>query len=407
MITSFGRFRRSPASSIYKCLIVMFLILSLVGSISFPRTAQAHAYSASYTQITMDNQKTELVFSIDTLSILELLPKIDKNQNWVLEESEIKEEEHHLEELITEGLTLDKGNEEQTPEVEKMEIVKKENKIFLSTYMNFPAFSPGDTISFNDGFYANDTGTNYVNLISASFLGQASEGVLQGKERTWTILLTEVQQEQGSESGQAIQPNPDQQQPDQSQTNQPVKPSSTSSWFSFFKLGTLHILTGYDHLLFLIALLLRKQTFKQYAAIVTAFTIAHSITLTLAVLGWITLPSRFVEATIAFSICYVALENIFKKEIRHRWGITFLFGLIHGLGFATILREMAIPKTHLAVALINFNLGIEFVQLLIVLLLLPILSYMFKLKSSGKIVKYGSFVITGLGAIWLVERIFF
>lgn len=75
-----------------------------------------------------------------------------------------------------------------------------------------------------------------------------------------------------------------------------------------------HILTGYDHLLFLFALLLRKQTLKQYAAIITAFTLAHSITLTLAVLGWISLPSRVVESVIALSICYVALENIFRKK---------------------------------------------------------------------------------------------
>ena len=304
-------------------------------------------------------------------------------------------------ELITEGLTLDKDNKEQTPKVEKMELVKRENKEFLSTTIIFPAFSPGDTIVYNDGFYFNDTGTNYVDLISASFMGQTSEAVLQGTERSWTILLTEVQQEQGQ--GQTIQPGTDQNQPE---APNPIQKSSTSSWFSFFKLGMLHIITGYDHLLFLFALLLRKQTVKQYISIVTSFTLAHSITLTLAVLGWITLPSRFVEATIAFSICYVALENILRKEIKHRWSITFLFGLIHGLGFASILKEMSIAKSHLAIALINFNLGIETVQLAIVLLLLPLLTYLFKLKISRKIVQIGSLVIFILGAIWLVERIF-
>ncbi|MBV7505702.1 HupE/UreJ family protein [Bacillus sp. sid0103] len=345
----------------------------------------------------MDNQKTELVFTLDTLSLIELLPDIDQNKNWVLEKSEIKKERHHLEELITEGLTLDKNNKEQTPKVETMKLVKKENKEFLSTTLSFPAFSAGDTIVYNDGFYFNDTGTNYVDLISADFIGQTSEAVLQGKERSWTILLTEVQQEQGQD--QTTQPETQQTQP------KPVKQSSTSTWFSFFKLGMLHIITGYDHLLFLFALLLRKQTVKQYISIVTSFTLAHSITLTLAVLGWITLPSRFVEATIAFSICYVALENIFRKEIKHRWSITFLFGLIHGLGFASILKEMEIAKSHLAVALINFNLGIEAVQLVIVLLLMPILAYLFKLKISHRIVQIGSLIIFILGAIWLVERI--
>ncbi|MEH7075110.1 HupE/UreJ family protein [Neobacillus drentensis] len=377
-----------------------FLAILLLSFIALPKTADAHAYSASYSKITMDEKETELVFTLDSLSLIELLPDIDLNKNWVLEKSEIKKARHHIEELITEGLTLDKNNKEITPKVETMKLVKKENKEFVSTTLIFPAFKPGDTIAYNDGFYFNDTGANYVDLISASVLGQTSEAVLQGKERTWTILLTEIQQEQGQD--QTTQPDTEQ----KTKTATPVQPSSTSTWFSFFKLGMLHILTGYDHLLFLFALLLRKQTLKQYISIVTSFTLAHSITLTLAVLGWITLPSRFVESMIAFSICYVALENIFRKEIKYRWSITFLFGLIHGLGFASILREMEIAKSHLAVALINFNLGIETVQLAIVLLLVPLLAYLYKLKISQKIVRYGSIIIFILGAIWLVQRIF-
>ncbi|MGG3467489.1 HupE/UreJ family protein [Neobacillus pocheonensis] len=380
-------------------LTLLLLSFFLLTFLTLPSNASAHAYSASYTKITMDQKHTEIVFTLDTLSIIELLPAIDKNKNYVLEKSEINKNRHHLEELVTEGLTLDKDNKEQTAKVEEFKLVKKENKEYLSIYMSFPPFSPGETIVFNDGFYFNDTGANYINLLSASWMGETSEAVLQGKERTWTILLTEVQQEQG----QTTQPDTSQVQPD---TAKPVEKPAASSWFSFFKLGMMHILTGYDHLLFLFALLLRKQTFKQYAAIVTSFTIAHSITLSLAVLGWITLPSRFVEATIAFSICYVAVENIFRKEIRHRWSITFLFGLIHGLGFASILREMSIPKSHLAVALINFNLGIEAVQLTIVLLFLPLLSLLYKLKSTRKIVVYGSYAIVTLGAIWFVQRIF-
>ncbi|OIK16325.1 hypothetical protein BIV60_04725 [Bacillus sp. MUM 116] len=397
-----GENRRGQTSTIYRFCIPIFLFVMFISCVFQPFTAEAHAYSASYTKITMDPTKTEVVFSIDTLSIIELIDGIDKNKDWVLQQSEIDQEKHHIEELLTEGIALDKDNKEQTPELEKMKIVKKSNKIFLSVYLKYPGVSPGETISFNDGFYANDPTTNYVNLLSANYQGETSETALQGDNRTWTMLLTEVQQEQQTDSGQTVQDH-------YQKKTQPAAYAqpTTSTWFSFFKLGMMHILTGYDHLLFLLALLLRKQTFKQYAAIVTSFTIAHSITLTLSVLGLVTLPSRFVEATIAFSICYVAVENIFKKKIRHRWTITFLFGLIHGLGFATLLREMAIPKKDLAVSLINFNLGIEAVQLTIVLLLLPLLTYMFKQKVSGKIVRYGSIIIVVLGAIWLVQRLIF
>ncbi|MFJ5758979.1 HupE/UreJ family protein [Neobacillus sp. NPDC093182] len=250
----------------------------------------------------------------------------------------------------------------------------------------------------------NDPATNYVNLISFEFAGTTGQAILQGKERTWTILLAEAQEEQ-PQDGQTAQPKENQEQQDQSEANPQVE-KSNSSWFSFFKLGMLHILTGYDHLLFLLALLLRKQTFKQYAAIITSFTIAHSITISLAVLGVITLPSRFVESVIAFSIVYVALENIFRKEIRHRWGLTFLFGLIHGLGFANILKEMNIPRGDLAVAIVNFNIGIEVVQLALVLLVLPLLTYMFKLQSSKIIIRIGSIIVAALGAFWLIERLF-
>ncbi|WML43961.1 HupE/UreJ family protein [Neobacillus sp. PS3-40] len=385
-----------------RLLTLLLLSFILLPFLLFPSNASAHAYSASYTKITMDSKKTEVVFSLDTLSIFELIKGIDKNKNWVLEKSEIKHNKHKLEEILSEGIALDKDNKEQTAKIDQMKLVKKQDKVFLSVYMTFPSFKPGETISFNDGFYANDSATNYVDLISASYEGQTSENVLQGKDRVWTMLVTEVQQEQGATDVQSISPDTH---PVQTAQATPVK--ETSTWFSFFKLGALHILTGYDHLLFLLALLIRKQTFKQYAAIVTSFTIAHSITLSLAVLGMVTIPSRFVEATIALSICYVALENIFRKEIKWRWSITFIFGLIHGLGFASILREMSIPKSHLAVALVNFNLGIEAVQLSIVLLLLPLLILIQRNKSYGKMVRGGSFIIALLGAFWLVERIFF
>jgi hydrogenase/urease accessory protein HupE len=384
--------------------LLNILAILIILSTLFPSLAHAHAYSASYTNIKMDPEETEFVFSIDTLSIIELIEDIDKNKNNELEKSEMKAENHELEELVHHHLTLDLNNRQQEPTLEKMVLEKKEDKKFLTYYLTFPAFSAGDTLSLNDGLYVNDPAANYVNLISFEFAGTTGQAILQGKERTWTILLTEAQEEQ-PQDGQTAPPDESSEQENQSEAA-PSEETTNSGWFSFFKLGMLHILTGYDHLLFLLALLLRKQTFKQYAAIITSFTIAHSITISLAVLGIITLPSRFVETVIAFSIVYVALENIFRKEINHRWGLTFLFGLIHGLGFANILKEMNIPKADLAVALVNFNIGIEVVQLALVLLVLPLLTYMFKLKSSGLIIKAGSIIVAALGAFWLIERIF-
>ena len=114
---------------------------------------------------------------------------------------------------------------------------------------------------------------------------------------------------------------------------------------SFFLLGIEHILTGYDHLLFLLALILRGGNLWSLFKIITAFTIAHSITLALAALNIVMLPERLVEATIALSIAYVAAENLFmRKAVSHRWAVSFLFGLVHGFGFSNVLRELGLPK---------------------------------------------------------------
>lgn len=378
-------------------LKLFFVIFAFI-IYTFPSMASAHPYSASFTTIQFLENETKFEFSIDALSIIELQEDIDANENNVLEMSEIEEDQDHLVEFLTHTVILDKNNEQQEPEVLDIKIEKKENKDFLTISLKYPAYQPGDTITINDGLYFNDNDTNYVNLLTASYAGESSQAALQGDNRSWTILLTEEQQEQQAGDQQENVAEP-------AQESEPVA-KTTSSWLSFFKLGMSHILTGYDHLLFLFALLLRKQTFKQYALIVTSFTIAHSITLSMAVLGIMDLPSKFVESFIALSIIYVAAENIFKKEVNHRWGLTFVFGLIHGLGFANILQEMNLSKTNLATALVSFNIGIEVVQLAIVLLLLPLLAYMHKLNASSKIIKYGSVVIILLGAYWLVQRMF-
>ncbi|MGE6487368.1 HupE/UreJ family protein [Paenisporosarcina sp. NPDC076898] len=367
-----------------------FLLLLLLFSLLHPLKVDAHAYSASYTSIDIQESRTELTFTIDSLSLIELVEDVDVNGNEKIGKKELKKAEHHLEELISETLVIDKNNTELHASLEKTEIKEIDNTEFIRFHFAYEGFQPGDTLTLMDGFYVDDSATNYINLVSSSYYGETSETVIQGNERTWTKLITEVQMEQGSENASAGTHSTDQ----------------DSSWLAFFKLGAMHILTGYDHLLFLFALLLRKQTLKQYIAIVTAFTIAHSITISLSVLGMISLPSLFVEAVIALSIIYVALENIFRKEVKHRWGLTFGFGLIHGLGFASILKEMNLPSNRLFTALFNFNIGIEVVQILLVLALLPLLNYMQKQKYARQFVTYGSVLIALMGGYWLIERLF-
>ena len=179
--------------------------------------------------------------------------------------------------------------------------------------------------------------------------------------------------------------------------------------------GIEHIAIGYDHIAFLLAVIVLGRRFWPLFAAVTAFTVAHSITLTLAVLGWVVLPARIVEPLIAATIVYVAAENFFIRDIRHRWGLTFVFGLVHGFGFASVMREYGIPDHALIPALAAFNVGVEAGQILIVAL--AVLAWRAGFALGGKAGVRGDaalqrrvslVVSTGvllLGLYWLGERL--
>ncbi len=173
---------------------------------------------------------------------------------------------------------------------------------------------------------------------------------------------------------------------------------------SFFVLGVSHILEGYDHLLFLLAVLLVGGSIARLAGIVTAFTVAHSITLALASLGVFTLPPRPVEAMIAASIIYVAAENVLRDRADHRWLITFVFGLVHGFGFAGVLSEAGLVEGQVLVPLLGFNLGVESGQLLVVLVAVPVLRVLMKRLGERRVRSTLSWLVMGAGAVWLVER---
>ena len=175
----------------------------------------------------------------------------------------------------------------------------------------------------------------------------------------------------------------------------------------FFRLGVEHILTGYDHLLFLVALLLRGGRLLSLLKIITAFTVAHSVTLALAVLGVVTIPDRIVEPVIAASIVRVVLENVLLRNASsQRWLVSFLFGLVHGFGFASAIQPLALPRGRLALALLGFNLGVETGQALVVVLLLPLLLWMRGSVWEPRVVRAASLAVAAIGGAWLIERLF-
>ncbi len=178
----------------------------------------------------------------------------------------------------------------------------------------------------------------------------------------------------------------------------------------FVPAGIHHILIGPDHLLFLVGLLLLGGTIRQLALVVTSFTVAHSITLSLAALNLVSPPARIIEPAIALSIVYVGADNLLVRDGRDvRAWIALTFGFIHGFGFASVLREMDLPSRALGWSLFSFNLGVEIGQLMVVV---PVALAFSMLRSrseaAGRRLAFaGSLVVVAAGAFWFIQRVFF
>jgi hypothetical protein len=200
-------------------------------------------------------------------------------------------------------------------------------------------------------------------------------------------------------------------------------PSGLETLRQYVVEGIWHIWIGFDHILFLMALLLPAVLARQGGSwmptpglrratvevlkIVTAFTVAHSITLSLAVLGVVSLPSRVVESVIAASVVLAALNNLRGTVDRRRWVMAFVFGLVHGFGFASVLADLGLPQGALALALVGFNVGVELGQLAIVAVFLPVA---FALRATPfyrvGVLRFGSLLVALLASWWFVQRAF-
>jgi hypothetical protein len=208
--------------------------------------------------------------------------------------------------------------------------------------------------------------------------------------------------------------------------HQTFKLAGANLWQQFFDYlaaGVDHIWTGYDHILFLLSLLLPavvvpgskrwepsesfRVAFLDVLRIVTAFTVAHSITLSLATLQVVSLPARISESAIALSVIFAALNNVFPIIRASRWMVAFCFGLVHGFGFASVLTDLGLPRGALAVALVGFNLGVEVGQIAIVGVFLPLAYFLRRTWLYRDVVLMGgSCAIVAVAALWFIERAF-
>ena len=235
---------------------------------------------------------------------------------------------------------------------------------------------------------------------------------IEGLSGTMTDVLVRIVYFDGTEVARRVKPD------------NPVfvvdaKPSPFQVAWTYFVLGVEHILLGIDHLLFVLALMLIVSDWKKLVGTITAFTIAHSITLALATLGFVHVPGPPVEAIIALSIVFVAVEIIRGRQgkpgltARAPWVVAFTFGLLHGFGFAGALTEIGLPQNAIPMALLMFNVGVEVGQLLFVAILVVVYQLVvklliarLKLETPEWAFRLPAYLIGGVAAFWTIERVY-
>ncbi|MGD9056099.1 MAG: HupE/UreJ family protein [Desulfobacterales bacterium] len=260
-------------------------------------------------------------------------------------------------------------------------------------------------------------GGAYIERWQATCEGGLDDGtiVIEGLEATRTDVLARVEHSSGQTQTVRLTPS----QPELKVTK---TAGSAAVVRTYFKLGVEHILLGFDHLLFVLALLLLVEGWRRLVATITAFTAAHSLTLAAATLGWLQVPQAPVEAVIALSIMFVAVEVLHRYRgrtgiaTRKPWIVAFTFGLLHGLGFAGALQAVGLPDHAIPLALAFFNVGVEAGQLLFVAAVFLLFTAAKQLVSrltttAGRTFWTGavmtratSYLIGTLAAFWLIER---
>ena len=245
---------------------------------------------------------------------------------------------------------------------------------------------------------------NSTMVCSEGLAGQTIE--IEGLDSTSTDVLVRITHTDGTSLMQRLTP-----------TQRSFEVAAEQSFWDVAKtytiIGVEHILMGIDHLLFVFALLLIVIGWRRLVGTITAFTLAHSITLVAATMGWLSVPQAPVEAVIALSILFLAVEIIHSQQgkvglaERSPWLIAFIFGLLHGFGFAGALAEVGLPEQSIPQALLFFNVGVELGQLIFVFSVLAI-AWIIKKIFTQELLRKGelgiAYVIGSLAAFWLIER---
>ena len=373
------------------------LVLFAVGLL-LAATAWAHKPSDSYLTLRAQDGKGDVTARWDiALRDLDYVLQLDRDTNGELTWGEVRQRTEDISRYATAHLQLSTGDKEcpwETTAPLQLEHHSDGTYAVLSLVAHCPNLDAGLKAHYSLFFDVDPSHRGLVQWIAP--------GAATGETAAQALIFGT----ESSEQSLALQP--------------------TGAWQTLRQYlvdGVWHIWIGYDHILFLLSLLLpavlvrrgnqwqgveRLPTaVKEVLKVVTAFTLAHSITLTLAALQVISLPSRLVESTIAASVVFAALNNLKGTIESRRWVMAFCFGLIHGFGFASVLADLGLPQNALVLALVGFNLGVEVGQLAIVAVFLPVA---FLLRGTGfyrrGVLTFGSALIALIALWWFVQRAF-
>ena len=350
-----------------------FLLCAALLALSLP--AAAHKVGISRGEYRAEGSSLYAQITFARPEILATMPGLDANGDGVLSNVEVDSGHDLLASTLIQGLEVCSAKGRCRGQLEQAEM------------------TTNDGLALRMSYHCDDAPTTFhlrLALLSSLSVGHRHLAAIATGVNSGAAVVTRVVYEASPEFAVGAQ----------------ASTASNAVAGPLFTLGIEHILTGFDHLLFLFGVVLVGGKLRTLLIAITAFTLAHSVTLGLATLGvWAPSPS-LVEPAIALSIVYVGVENWFVNDASRRWLLTFPFGLIHGFGFAGALKEIALPQAQVPLALLSFNLGVETGQMLVLALLLPIL---FWLRRHAWFARQGvrsaSTLVAIAGLVWFVQRI--
>jgi len=349
-------------------------LASLLWALLLATPAIAHDLPLSYIDLRISPDGIDATIESSAKNFARVLPGLEAAA--LLDRSQLEPQQAQLLQTVAAGLTLSTGGEKLSPLLRA--ITPRPGRQDLSLQLHFPAKTLGDALQI------------YCELFAADPRHKTFFNIYEGEALKYQGIFdqTTAQIEYRRDERQSI--------------------AAVARQFVFE--GMHHIFIGPDHILFIVGLLLLGGSLGHLLRIITAFTIAHSVTLVLATLNFLNPPARVIEPIIALSIVFVGAHALLHRGEKRDWRLlfAFAFGFIHGFGFANVLREMHLPRGALGWSLFSFNAGVELGQACIVLAIAPALALLYRRNAliAERVVAAAAFCVVFAGSFWFSQRLF-